>query len=138
MSLDAINWLAVIIATVVAFLIGAVWYSFLFRTQWMAATASPATAAAMQPASPLPRLLAINFCGNLLLSIVLSALIQSLGAATFIGGVGVGLLAWVGFVATVLAVNNSFANRPRALTLIDGGHWLVVLVVDGAIIGLFG
>jgi hypothetical protein len=38
----------------------------------------------------------------------------------------------------VLTVNNTFASRPAALTLIDGGHWLVVLVVAGAILGLFG
>jgi hypothetical protein len=91
-----------------------------------------------QPATPLPRLLAINFCGNLLLAIVLSEFVHAIGAATFTGGASVGFLAWVGFVATVLSVNNSFANRPRQLTLIDGGHWLVVLLVAGAIIGLFG
>ena len=133
MSFAAINYLAVIVATIVAFLIGAVWYSFLFRAQWMAATGVTGN-----PAMPLPRLLAINAVGNLILALILSALLHSLGSASFGGGVSVGLFVWLGFVITALAVNNSFANRPPALTLIDGGHWLVVLVVGGAIIGLFG
>jgi len=135
MSFVAINWLAVIVAAVVAFFIGAVWYSFLFRTQWMAAIGAPA---ADRPATALPRLLAINFSGNLLLAIVLAEFLAALGDVTFASGVTIGLVAWVGFVANVLAVNYAFANRPRLLTLIDGGHWLVVLVVSGAIIGLFG
>ncbi len=136
MSFAAINYLAVIVATVVAFFIGAVWYSALFRAPWMAAVG--VTAAPAKPATPLPQLLVINAVGNLILAFILSALLHSLASASFGGGIAVGFLVWLGFVATVLTVNNTFANRPPALTLIDGGYWLVVLVVDGAIIGLFG
>jgi hypothetical protein len=137
MAFAAINYLAVIVATIVAFFIGAVWYSALFRTQWMAATGATA-AARTSPSMPLPQLLAINAVGNLILSFILSALLHSLDAASFGGGIAVGFLVWLGFVATVLTINNTFAGRPAALTLIDGGHWLVVLVVAGGIIGLFG
>jgi hypothetical protein len=137
MSFAAINYLAVIVATIVAFFIGAIWYSALFRTQWMAAVGATAGAAA-KPPTPLPQLLVINAVGNLILSFILSALLHSLGSASFGGGIAVGFLVWLGFIATVLTVNNTFANRPAALSLIDGGYWLVVLIVDGAIIGLFG
>jgi len=41
-------------------------------------------------------------------------------------------------VLTTLLVNNSFARRDRRLLLIDGGHWLLVLVLMGAIIGAMG
>jgi hypothetical protein len=37
-----------------------------------------------------------------------------------------------------MLVNNIFAQRDRRLLLIDGGHWLVVLLVMGAIIGAMG
>jgi hypothetical protein len=37
-----------------------------------------------------------------------------------------------------MLVNNSFAQRDGRLLLIDGGHWLVVLLVVGAIIGAMG
>jgi hypothetical protein len=37
-----------------------------------------------------------------------------------------------------MAVNNIFAGRDARLLLIDGGHWLLVLVLMGAIIGGMG
>jgi hypothetical protein len=41
-------------------------------------------------------------------------------------------------VITTLAVNHAFQGSKRALTLIDGGHWLGVLLLQGAVIGLMG
>jgi hypothetical protein len=41
-------------------------------------------------------------------------------------------------VATTLAVNYSFGRRPLKLYLIDAGHWLAVLLVQGAVIGYLG
>jgi hypothetical protein len=35
-------------------------------------------------------------------------------------------------------VNYAFGNRKLALSLIDGGHWLAVLLIMGAVIGAFG
>ena len=45
---------------------------------------------------------------------------------------------WLGFVITTLSVNNAFQGAKPALTVIDGGHWLGVLLLQGAIIGLMG
>ena len=39
---------------------------------------------------------------------------------------------------TILAVNNAFGQRKASLTIIDGIHWLGVLVIQGAIIGTMG
>lgn len=47
-----------------------------------------------------------------------------------------GLIA-VGFVLTTLVVNHTFQQARRTLTLIDGGHWLGVLVIQGAVLGWF-
>ena len=45
---------------------------------------------------------------------------------------------WLGFVITTMAVNNAFRGAKPALTLIDGGHWLGVLLLQGAVIGWLG
>ena len=50
-------------------------------------------------------------------------------------GALVGLLVWVGFVATVLAVTNYFGGRPRALWFINAGYQLVALLIMGGILG---
>jgi hypothetical protein len=38
---------------------------------------------------------------------------------------------WVGFVITTMVVNYAFHGARHALTLIDGGHWLGVLLLQG-------
>jgi len=45
---------------------------------------------------------------------------------------------WLGFIATTQTVNYSFGKRPLKLLLIDSGHWLVVLLLQGAVIGFMG
>jgi hypothetical protein len=50
-------------------------------------------------------------------------------------GVIAGALCWFGFVLTTMAVNNIFARRDRRLILVDGGHWLLVLLLMGAVLG---
>jgi hypothetical protein len=41
-------------------------------------------------------------------------------------------------VITTIVVGNTFTMRDLRLIWIDGGHWLIVLVLMGAIIGLIG
>jgi hypothetical protein len=47
-------------------------------------------------------------------------------------------LAWLGFVITTMGVNHAYSKAKPALTLIDGGHWLGVLVIQGLVIGAIG
>ncbi len=60
------------------------------------------------------------------------------GMVSPLNGVITGLFLWFGFVATTIAVNNAFQGARRALTLIDGAHWLGVLAIQGLVIGLIG
>jgi hypothetical protein len=57
---------------------------------------------------------------------------------TLWNGVISGALCWLGFVITVMLVNNAYALRDERLLLIDGGYWLLVLILMGAIIGGWG
>jgi hypothetical protein len=71
---------------------------------------------------------------------VLAGLIGYLGAdqVTPWNGLVSGFVVWIGFVATTLATNHSFQGAKRSLTLIDGLHWLGVLLIQGVVIGLIG
>jgi hypothetical protein len=48
------------------------------------------------------------------------------------------LFLWLGFVVTTIAVNYAFGGRKPMLIVIDSGHWLLVLLLMGAIIGAMG
>ena len=53
-------------------------------------------------------------------------------------GLLTGGFVWLGFVVTVLATNYGYQQMKPSLTLIDGLHWLGVLLIQGAVIGAMG
>ena len=134
-------YLAILIAAVVAWLAGAGWYMSLGKT-WMAALGTtPEKMAAMrkEPGAFLPFIYA--FVAELVMAWVLAGILRHLEPAvpmTLRSGVISGAFCWLGFVVPTMLVNNSFARRDWRLMWIDGGHWLVVLVLMGAIIGVIG
>ena len=138
MTSAGLNYLAIVIAAVVAWLAGAAWYMALGKT-WMAAlgvTAEQMEAARREPGAWLPFVYA--FVAELLMAWILAGLLGHIGALTIRGGLISAAVCWTGFVITTMVVNNGFAGRDARLLLIDGGHWLIVLLLMGAIIGGMG
>lgn len=43
---------------------------------------------------------------------------------------------WIGFIMSTMIANHRFQGRPFSLTLIDAGHWLLVIWTQGLVIGL--
>jgi Protein of unknown function (DUF1761) len=127
-----INYIAVVVAAVAAFLMGWAWYA-LFGKVWMVGLGK--TKADMKP-SPAPFIIAA--VADLLMAWMLAGLMGHLNDVTIKGGVVSALFVWAGFVLTTTAVNQAFQGRPPAVTAIDAGHWLAVLLLIGAIIGAFG
>jgi hypothetical protein len=72
--------------------------------------------------------------------VMLAGLVGHLGIAgvTIRTGIISAAAVWLGFVATTQAVNYSFGKRPLKLLMIDSGHWLVVLLLQGVVIGFMG
>ncbi|MCC6949399.1 MAG: DUF1761 domain-containing protein [Bradyrhizobiaceae bacterium] len=142
MSFAGINYLAVVIAALAGFGFGAVYYMAL-ATPWMNAVGwSPEQQAAhlkgqLNP-SKLPFL--ITIVANLVMAWLLAGVIGHLGPGqvTIRNGIVSAAFLWLGFVATTLSVNYAFGMRKPMLALIDGGHWLGVLLIMGAVIGAFG
>jgi hypothetical protein len=139
MRFAGIDYWAVFLAAIAGYLVGALWYWMLGKP-WMAALGLTETMlkGKDQKPSPLPYVLA--FVANLAMAWVLAGLIGHLGIGrvTLKNGVISAAFVWFGFVITTIAVNNSFAMRKPILIAIDGGHWLAVLLLMGAIIGAMG
>jgi hypothetical protein len=138
MAFAGINYLAILIAAVAGWVAGAVWYMALAKP-WMAAVGlakEKIEQSRTRPGASLPFVFA--FAANVIMAWVLAGLMGHLGQVTVRNGVISGAFCWFGFVTTTMLVNNSFAMRSRMLLLIDGGHWLVVLLLMGAIIGAMG
>lgn len=139
MNFAGLNTVAILIATAASFLFGGVWYG-LFSKQWMAAANVDFETLTKNSKSPALTPYLIAFAALLVMAVMLAGVIGHLGPGSVTLGNGLisGALIWLGFVATSLAVNHAFQGAKPTLTLIDGGHWLGVLLIQGAIIGWLG
>lgn len=129
------NWLAIILAAVVAFLIGGLWYSpLLFARQWMAAHAhSPDDVARMK--ADAPRAYGISFVAFLVMAFILQMVLNHVDAHTWLSGALWAAHLWLGFAVTIGLMANVYSGKKLSVFLIDAGYQLVYLLVMGAILG---
>lgn len=131
-----INWLAVIVAGLAYFVLGALWYSLLFKNAWIRLSG-------INMADPnIKKGVAQTMLASLVLMIV-----ASFGLALFIariGGVGgwmtglkVGLVAGVCFSATAICISYLYEKKPLGLHLINSFYNIFGCVIAGIIIAIW-
>jgi hypothetical protein len=143
MNIGNVAYLPILIAAVASFVFGAAWYSTLSR-QWMEARGVSAAdmekAKAQMGTIPIPYIVA--FAALLIMAWMFAGVLLHLSRSGMVisvrAGVISGFFLWFGFVITTMAVNHAFQGAKRSLTLIDGGHWLGVLLIQGAVLGWWG
>lgn len=126
-----VNWLAVFLAALSAFVLGGLWYGPLFGKSWQ--TLQGLSDEQMKNAS-----MALIFGGSFALSLLAAFVFamflgreQSI-AFTTAAGFGAGF-AWV---AASLGIHYLFARKPFKLWLIDGGYSTLQFTLYGLILGL--
>jgi hypothetical protein len=126
-----VNYLAVALAALSAFVLGGLWYSLLFAKSWMALTGQ--SEEKLKSGNP-AMIFGGAFLLNLIAAFVLALFIGPMGIKfATLAGLAVGLL----WVATSLGVNYLFERRPLGLWLINGGYCTLQYTAMGAIIGAF-
>ena len=129
-----INFLAVIVAAVVTFGIGALWYSpLLFGKQWMEFNAVSAEKAEAMRKNAL-KMYGITFVGYLMMAAMFAILLRMTHIDRLVGGAKLGFLLWLGFVATVGLTGSLYGGRSMKAYALDAGYQLVFLVVMGVLL----
>lgn len=124
---------AVWIASIVFFVLGAIWYSVM-AAPWMAAIGKTMDELTReQGASPLPYI--VGFAAILVMCYTLAWLMHRLQTATLAAGLRLGAIIAIGFIAATLALNYGFEARSVTLWLINSVYVIVGLALAGAIIG---
>ncbi|WP_166210909.1 DUF1761 domain-containing protein [Cognatiluteimonas telluris] len=126
-----IQWLAIVVAALSAFVLGGIWYGPLFRHAWCREAGVDAGSKPRHPSHVFARAFVASF-------IAATAFAWLIGPApglrmAVIDGVVVGL----GVVATSFALNYGFAGRSPKLWLIDGGYHTLQFTLYGLILGLW-
>jgi len=128
-----LNWLAIIVAAISAFILGGLWYSpLMFAKRWMKETGISEVSTKN-----------INMIKLFSLAFVLS-MIASFFLALFIGvkagagfGALAGFMAGFGWVFTFMGISYLFEARTLAHFLINSIYSIVSLTIMGAIIGIW-
>lgn len=131
MTFEGMNYLAVVIAAIAGMIAGAAWYGLL-ANPWMKAVGMTE-----EPKQD-PKIYVIALLAQFVIAYVLAGLIGHMGPHTLSNGIISALFAWVGFTLAPMAVNHRFQGAGWDLTIIDSGYWLLVFVLQGAIIGWMG
>jgi hypothetical protein len=128
---QTVNWLAVVVAAVSAFVLGGLWYSpALFGKTWMqAAGVKPE-----QLESGTARVFGIAFVFELLMAANLAMFLNDPGTTTAWGATA-GFLAGAGWIALGVGVIGLFERRPWSYVVVNGGYMTVSLTIMGAILG---
>ena len=125
--------IAILAAGVAGWLFGAVWYTALGKPYQRALGLNPDDCKGKKmPMAPL----VVAFLAALVMSAVLYQLLTNLGVLGVAGSAIAGLTLGLGLLATSIVVNNMFQQKSAMLTLIDAGHWTLVLVVESVVIAL--
>lgn len=129
----AVNWLAVVLATVASFAFGAAWYMSLSK-QWTAALGKKREDFNQGDFTPFIWSVLVELVMAYFLAILIPVLT---GDPDWVSGAIIGAHMWLGFVITTMIMNHRYEAMTWRLTLIDGAHMLGVLVIQGIVIGLF-
>jgi hypothetical protein len=134
MSLDAIgqlNWLAVILGSVIYFALGAVWFTpLLFGRQWQS---SIGWAASQRPPQMKPSAYLLPALAYVVAAIATGLLAAATGSDTLFEGIVLGIVIGVGYAVTLTAVEAVFdPNKPQPWTwfgISASYHFIGLLIV---------
>jgi len=134
--METINLWSIIVASIVAFVIGAIWYSpILFGKEWMTLIKMTDKDLAEAKTKGVTKFYIIQFIFTVISFCVLGFAMSELGIQTASDGAFIGLIAWLGFVLPIGISNLIWENKPFKLILINTISTLLTLVIGGAIIG---
>ncbi len=130
-SIGSLNYMAVLVAGLFSFVLGAIWYNpKVFGTAWMEENGF--TEEDLQGGN-MGKIFGTAFVLYMISSLILAMFIGPQGDVSF--GIAAGLFTAVAFIGTSIGINYLFERRSLKLWLINAGYAAVSYTVMGAILG---
>jgi hypothetical protein len=134
--LGELNWLAVIVAALAYFVLGALWYAPpVMGKTWMAAGGMETPADDQRPGAGI---YVVPLVGSVLSAVALGMLAEATGTDTVGEGFVLGVVVAIGFALAIALVTATFeSNKPKPMVwgAIDAGYHALGLIVAALIIG---
>jgi len=133
--LGDLNWLAVIVAAIAYFAIGALWYAPpVFGRIWADAGGFSLPESGQRPSAGI---YVTPLIGSILSAVALGMLAKATGTDSFAEGIALGIIVAVGFAIPIALVTAQFeSQKPRAMTwgAVNAGYHVVGNIVAAIIV----
>ena len=130
--MDGLNYLAIIVVSLLAFIASIVWYiSFGKQLPKL----NPKAYGEMK--RPKPVEMVIEILRNIILAFVIAYMVHRFGVTSFAGGLALGLILWVGFPVILLSGSVLHEKVPTKLAAIHAGDWLIKIFLMTIILGMW-
>jgi Protein of unknown function (DUF1761) len=127
------NLLAVVVAALLQWVLGWLWYGVLFSKPWKALVGQ---AEGEKPAN-VGSIMALVLVANLILSFALARMVLLTGWETFSKGIFVGVVCGLGFVVPPMFAQHICERRPFKLFGINTVYWLLAMLLSGGILAVW-
>jgi len=124
-----VNYIAVLVATIVVFVLGWLWYSPLLFYKPLMRARGMDPAVAMAGAKMPTGKLVIELVRCFVLAYIVAHFVAALGITNWLGAVHFGVFLWIGFPVILLLGSILWENTPVKVAAIHAGDWLVKLLV---------
>ncbi len=128
-----LNWLAVLVATIAWFAFSAAWYSIPpLSNAWMRAAKVTPT-----EGPPLVKILVPTFFGYLVTATVIAMLAKAIGAASFVDGLGLGIVLGIGFGVVGALIGQLYEQKGSSYWMINGVNAIIAYSIVAVIVTLW-
>jgi hypothetical protein len=132
-----INYPAVIVAAIIHFMIGGIWYGVIFGNKFIQLIGwSPQKLEQVANQNHTKDYL-IAFATSFVLVYILAHFVQYTKAKNVVGGLQTGFWLWLGFVATTQLSTVVFEERNFGLYLLNVGYQFVACLLTGALLAVW-
>lgn len=135
MSFPVVNYLAVLVASIVIFVLGGLWYSLVFAKPWMALMGkTKEELEAGVTGGAMAVRFSLAFVTGLVIAWAMAVVIHHFPPYNLTRAAAVGLFCWAGFAAPTSFATAIFSSTPKKLWLINSGYNAVSFVLAALII----
>lgn len=129
-----INYLAVLVASIVNMVVGFLWYGPLFGKVWMPLAGHTPESIEQGKRKGMGPTYIIALVGAFLMAYVFAHVLGTYQAETLSAGFQGAFWMWLGFIAVVELGKVLWYGKTWKLWCIESGYWLVVLLINSAIL----
>lgn len=131
-----LNWLAILVAAVAYFMLGALWYSkLLFAHTWVKSTGVDMNNPDAKKG--VGGVMAFTFILEVVTCIGLAVLVHRLGLTLWTSGIKLGLMTGICFAGTSVFISYLYQMKPKVLSVIDGGYHIIGQIIAGIILSMW-